>query len=117
MSTLIKILVITLFINLSLGMFGLTELNSPTQFSLLNTSSIPTDPNSAVGSQTNVDQGSFIDTLRLVFGFLLLMLLTLFLPVYWGVALSLPIWLTWILGIETIVGIVSWILVIRGVGS
>jgi hypothetical protein len=136
MSDLIKILVVILFMNFCLTLAGISlggrgefdvlgkfvsvhnDTVTPTQqFSLTNGSALPTDPNSAIGSQTNVDNGSFIDTLRLVFNFLLLLLIAIFLPIYWGFALALPVWLTLFLAIMTIIETIAWICVVRGVGS
>jgi hypothetical protein len=128
----IKMLILGLCMNICLTLFGLSvagpldqfmNIQNDTvtpndQFSLTsNGTAIPTDPNSAVGSVTNIDNGSFIDTVRLTFSVILLILVGLFIPVYWGFALALPLWLTMLLAVQTIIGIVAVILVIRGVGS
>jgi hypothetical protein len=134
MSTVIKILILGLCMNICLTLFGISvgsydimsgfmnfdgnTITPKDQFSLTsNNTAIPTDPNAAVGSITNIDNGSFIDTVRLTFSILLLILVGLFFPVYWGFALSLPFWLTMILAVQTIIGVIAVILVLRGVGS
>lgn len=130
MSVLIKILIITLCMNIALALTGISlggsdvlqkfvSVNNETitpssSFSLAsNDSSIPTTMSS--GSITSGSLGYFLDSLALVFKFLLLILVTLFLPIYWAFALSLPLWVAFLLLVETIVGVVSVIMVIRGV--
>lgn len=134
MSLAIKLLIISISINIFLTLAGISvgdydmlnkfiEIDgdsiSPTDsFSLTsNNSVIPTSTSGATGL-TPVDEGySFVDTIKLVFGFMMLLLVALFFPVYWAFALALPLWLSMILFLLTLVGITSIIFVIRGTGS
>lgn len=91
------------------------------QFNLLGNNSLPTDVSSGVvggvgvNTQATGSQFTFIDPIKLTFKFLLLILISLFLPVYWGFALALPLWFTLLLLVETIIGVTAIILAIRGV--
>lgn len=91
------------------------------QFNLLGNTSLPTSiETGGVGSsQSAFSTGtlglSFVDPLKLTFKTLLLVLVSLFLPVYWGFALALPLWFTLLLLIETIIGVVAAVLAIRGI--
>lgn len=135
MSTLIKVLVITLCMNvvfvltsISLGnsdaltnffSFSDGNLKSSTDFSLNNNNTkLPINLESGSSATVIPSQSgfSFVDTIRLVFNFLILLLGTLFFPIIWGVVLGFPLWLNLLLGIQTIIGVVSLILIIRGVG-
>lgn len=132
MSTLIKILVITLCMNIVLTIVGISlggsdvltkfiGINNETitpssSFSLTdNASSIPTTMSTE--SVASGSLGYFLDSLAIVFKFLLLILISLFLPIYWAYALSLPLWIALLLLVESIVGVVAVILAMRGVGS
>ena len=132
MSSVMKALILALCMNICLTLMGISlggadvlgqfvsvnnDTVSPTQqFSFVNGSAIPTDPNQAIGS-TVLSGDTFIDTLKLTFNMLLMVMVGLFLPVYWGFALGLPLWLTLLLVVQTIFGVVSMIMVIRGTGS
>lgn len=98
------------------------------QFSLAQGSSLPTDlQNGAIGGGNAVGTGvtsttgtagySFVDPIKMTFNGLMLLMVSLFIPVYWGVTLHLPLWLTYILLIQTIVGISAMILTFRGVSA
>lgn len=143
MSTVIKALVICLSINICLtlssisiqGADGLSlfiditnDTVTPTQqFNLLgNESVLPTNlQNGAIGGDNTIGTGitsttgtlgySFVDPIKMTFGFLILIMTCLFFPVYWGFALGLPIWFTFLLLVETIIGITALVMTIRGV--
>ena len=58
---------------------------------------------------------SFIDGLRMTFNFILMLMISLFFPIYWGFALGFPIWMQLILFVQTGVSILSLIFAIRGI--
>lgn len=131
MSALIKLLVIAISMNICLTIVGISvgefdmlnqfvniegDTVQPTeQFSLQNGSSIPLDTGSSTGLTSSAEGFSFVDALKLTFNFILLVLVGLFFPVYWGFALALPLWFTLILTLQTIVSVTSVTMVIRGV--
>ena len=134
MSSVIKALIIALAMNICLTIVGISlggndalsqfisingDTVSPTgQFNLGgNDSAIPTTIQTSVGISSSSSGLSFVDTVVLTFRFIALVLIGVFLPVYWGFALSLPLWLTLLLTLQTIFGITAVILAIRGVSS
>ena len=135
MSAVIKALMIALSMNICLTIVGLTlggndiisqfvtinneQITQTSQFNLGgNESAIPTSTAGSTGSITASSSGfSFIDTVRLTFKFLVLILVGVFLPVFWGFALGLPLWMSLLLLLQTIFGVVAVILAIRGVSA
>ena len=133
MATLIKILIIVLCMNICLTLMGLSLSNysplagfididgstvTPTdKFSLDDGNSVlPTTINQGQGVSPTTSTG-FIDSLVLIWSFIQLVFVSIFLPVYWGFVLGLPIWVTLLLVVQTIVGVVALVLVIKGVSD
>ena len=57
---------------------------------------------------------SFIDGLKMIFSFMVLILIAIFAPVYWGALLGFPSWLQLLLFIPTFLSILGTMYVIRG---
>ncbi len=73
-------------------------------------------PTSAQSGSLGVTSGlSFIDGLAMAVNFILLVVVSIFLPIYWAFALALPIWFGMLLFVEQILSVAAWILVIRGI--
>jgi len=135
MSAVIKALMIALSMNICLTIVGLTlggndiisqfvtinneQITPTSQFNLGgNESTIPTSMAGSSGSFVASSTGlSFIDTVKLTFKFLVLILVGVFLPIFWGFVLGLPLWMSLLLLLQTIFGVVAVILAIRGVSA
>jgi F0F1-type ATP synthase assembly protein I len=133
MSVLLKVLLITICMNLCLTFAGISLGNYSTlnqfvsvengtmtpseKFNLLsNDTAIPISADDAV-TDVSTSDNTFIDTIRLTFSFLGMVMVGLFFPIYWGFILGMPLWLCLLLLIQTIVGITAIVLVFRGTGS
>lgn len=138
MSAVLKLLIICMCMNVVMSIVGVNvgsadiiaqyasispngTITPSNQFSLFGNSSLPTSVESGgVGSSfssasTGTLSFNFIDPLKLTFKTLLIVLVSLFLPIYWGFALALPLWFTMILLIQTITGVIAIVLALRGV--
>ena len=75
-----------------------------------------TIPMSLESGSINADAGgfSFIDGVRMVFGFIRFIFTIFVAPLYWGFALGFPLWLQIILFMPTILLLIGGLFVIRG---
>ena len=136
MSGVMKMVIITLCMNIMIAMFGsmsgvglgntdvLSSFVSYDNSKLYDTgyglnpsagynSSLPTTLTSGTMG-TGTAGFSFIDALKMVFDFLKLMLVTMFMPMYWGFALGMPMYMQLLLFILQVTTIISVVLAIRG---
>jgi hypothetical protein len=111
-----------------LGLFGfglgsgdivstyISESNGNIQIKQQYNSSVPTSLESgSIGTGTS--QFSFIDGVKMIFSFLLLILSTLFMPLYWGYVLGLPYYIQVMLFVVQIITVFGTVYLIRGDGN
>jgi hypothetical protein len=137
MSGVLKMVIITLCMNIMIAMFasmsgvglgdrdvlqGFLDYDSSkiyeTGYGITPTgeynASIPTTL--TTGSMGSGTSGfSFIDALKMVFEFMKLMIVTMFIPMYWGFALGMPMYMQLIIFVLQVTTIISLILAIRGI--
>jgi hypothetical protein len=124
-----RMFVITMCMNImfTLAALSLGGNDALAQFLMIDNSTGQVNPTTAFSFAGNIptetQQGyapvttslSFIDGLRMTFNFILMLMVSLFFPMYWGFALGMPIFMQLLLFIMTGVSILSLIFAIRGI--
>lgn len=128
MSAFLKVFIICICINICISIFGLSLGGDDIVSKFISTSSgnvvITQNYNSSI--PTTIEGGSigtgttgfsFIDGLKMVFNFLLLILVSIFAPLYWGYTLGFPVFIQLLLFIPQIISVIGLMMLIRGVGD
>jgi hypothetical protein len=129
MSLVARTFVITICMNIMITLAGLSlgGNDALNQFLSINNSTAQVNPSSQFSFGGNIptqtQQGyavtgssfSFIDGLRMTFNFILMLMVSMFFPIYWGFALGMPVWMQLLLFVESGVSIIALIMAIRGI--